>query len=632
MELIYLYIENYRDILKEVEFQFSSNYLGSYKNSNLKIEFKQIVNDNFFGTKISNLSVIVGENGSGKTTLMRFFLEELTKGGNANTLNTSFVAVYANKGNDGFSYFAKKLKPTNTGENLIELHEPSFDKIIYYSPIDSIQIHNGVFDEEIGNLNNLTNRVLINKYIENNKFPNQNINDVIGYRNILNIEVYEEYRRWADFFANSEIIDSIGVKIADNLLISLENVSNLKFLHREEIEFFEGIRWAIEFYETFFQPNDQNEITIETILSFFYLSFVVGFIKELPYKNTEIEVFEYLINNVMNEFNFAKENKSYSGLRKFFENISILSLPPSLLENNQNEIIGFWNEKSVFIIDFIESHLRPIVINDFQNLKRKYNQRLTNTWHLVPPELYLNTKKEISQIRSFLKAYQKCFSIYEPLRFDWADNNRNSYFYSSGESNFVKLFARLDYSIKFLDPNSGKNSILFLLDEAELTLHPSWQRKCVKVILDYLNTRLPDNYNCQLILTTHSPILLSDIPVGNIIQIDKNDLNLVGTNKSSELTFGANIHRLYKRSFLQKGGLIGEFAKEKIEDLISYLKDEKTSKFEWNQTNSKLLIDLVGEDLIRERLLDLYRNKFKSIEDLIRERDLLTRQIENRIK
>ncbi|MEZ5329023.1 MAG: AAA family ATPase [Verrucomicrobiales bacterium] len=40
---------------------------------------------------------------------------------------------------------------------------------------------------------------------------------------------------------------------------------------------------------------------------------------------------------------------------------------------------------------------------------------------------------------------------------------------------------------------------LLLIDEVDLHLHPKWQR----AIYDFLDTRLP---NCQLIVTTHSPV------------------------------------------------------------------------------------------------------------------------------
>lgn len=67
---------------------------------------------------------------------------------------------------------------------------------------------------------------------------------------------------------------------------------------------------------------------------------------------------------------------------------------------------------------------------------------------------------------------------------------------SSGEK---QLFLRA-LSLKFLDVNDS----IILIDEPELSLHPEWQRKIIKVY---------ENIGCnnQLIIATHSPHVVSDI-------------------------------------------------------------------------------------------------------------------------
>ena len=68
MELIYLYIEDYKNI-KNQGFNFSSKFNCKYDEvkKTLQIDEKNNHIENFFGQNI-NITAIVGENGSGKSS------------------------------------------------------------------------------------------------------------------------------------------------------------------------------------------------------------------------------------------------------------------------------------------------------------------------------------------------------------------------------------------------------------------------------------------------------------------------------------------------------------------------------------------------------------------------------------
>jgi len=122
------------------------------------------------------------------------------------------------------------------------------------------------------------------------------------------------------------------------------------------------------------------------------------------------------------------------------------------------------------------------------------------------------------------------------------------------------------------------NNILVLLDEFELGLHPNWQKKSIKYITDFLKNI---DKEFHLIITSHSPFLISDIPKQNIIFLDKDEKgNCVVVNglKEKKQTFGANIHTLLSDSFFMEDGLMGEFAKGKINEVIEYLNGKKDTK------------------------------------------------------
>lgn len=52
-----------------------------------------------------------------------------------------------------------------------------------------------------------------------------------------------------------------------------------------------------------------------------------------------------------------------------------------------------------------------------------------------------------------------------------------------------------------------------MIDEVELHLHPGWQR----MVVERLQQTFP---NCQFILTTHSPQVLSQVPAKSVILLD----------------------------------------------------------------------------------------------------------------
>jgi len=78
---------------------------------------------------------------------------------------------------------------------------------------------------------------------------------------------------------------------------------------------------------------------------------------------------------------------------------------------------------------------------------------------------------------------------------------------SDGEKGFITLIGDIARRLAIANPES-KNPLLgegiILIDEIELHLHPSWQIE----IIPQLRSTFP---NCQFIVTTHSPLVLSSI-------------------------------------------------------------------------------------------------------------------------
>ncbi|WP_348800433.1 AAA family ATPase [Flavobacterium adhaerens] len=216
---------------------------------------------------------------------------------------------------------------------------------------------------------------------------------------------------------------------------------------------------------------------------------------------------------------------------------------------------------------------------------------------------------------------------------------------STGEKAILDFYSSL---YNYIDVNKESKHLnyeyfLLLLDEPDLGFHPLWKKKFIEAIsatLPILFSKMtPHVYNgtdyvkvrknpiIQIIFTTHDPLTLSDVPNNSVVYLKKEGGFSKVLKKDDwdrpQKTFGANIHELLADSFFVEDGLIGEFAKGKIQDLVMYLtfkeelpEDEKKCKPNevWNESTASKLIQLVGEPVIKERLQSLFDRKFSIIE------------------
>jgi hypothetical protein len=216
---------------------------------------------------------------------------------------------------------------------------------------------------------------------------------------------------------------------------------------------------------------------------------------------------------------------------------------------------------------------------------------------------------------------------------------------SSGEQQMIFNINTVTYHLYNLQSVFDKSSetpsnrlkyknISIILDEVELYYHPDTQRELVNNIhLSLENIKTKDEIGIEsihVLFLTHSPFILSDIPAQNILRLEDGKPSI----KNMEETFGANIHNLLANDFFLENGFMGEFAKSKINEIITFLNHEQIErnlssldkkkdkveisrlekqKKELENKSSELTLDncqaiilLIGEPAIRETLLRQY--------------------------
>lgn len=174
---------------------------------------------------------------------------------------------------------------------------------------------------------------------------------------------------------------------------------------------------------------------------------------------------------------------------------------------------------------------------------------------------------------------------------------------SSGEEAMMNLYSRIFW---IYNGQSCKKESLILIDEIDLYMHPKWQRGLISYLVEDIPNLVGEGNKAQIIITTHSPIILSDVPRANTIFLEnRNGKCIVDNNLSHRDTFGNNVHTLFLDSFfLDDEGTIGEFAEKKINNILKRLRSGEKIIDE-DKTILKI-INCIGDKLIKNKLLEMY--------------------------
>lgn len=176
------------------------------------------------------------------------------------------------------------------------------------------------------------------------------------------------------------------------------------------------------------------------------------------------------------------------------------------------------------------------------------------------------------------------------------------------------------------------SNINIALDEIELYFHPDMQRLLVNNLVKAIEKVKRKGKNgiesINVCFITHSPFILSDIPSQNILRLETDSEGEPIINTNASQTFGANIHDLLANDFFLESGFMGEFAKEKINNLIYYLTSDDETSEGLDMDSIEHYIELIGEPFLKNDLLELFKtkkSKFMSDDEIEKEISRLTK-------
>ncbi len=214
---------------------------------------------------------------------------------------------------------------------------------------------------------------------------------------------------------------------------------------------------------------------------------------------------------------FLKERAKIKGL----QSVTISLKKPYWGKGNAQDWWGAKGEVK-YLLDFLDSLEQPLIIDENSNIPSNGNV-VMQSWQNETIIITIIGQEKLFEAREHCIEERNFFKILNTLIIDGFDPKVSFSFIQEGEQN-QKNFNVLSEGeqqaviIRGLIELVNNENTLFLFDEPDTYLHPSWQRNFIE---DINNTITDDLFsNSQFLITTHSPQLLSNAePLNCDVQI-----------------------------------------------------------------------------------------------------------------
>lgn len=600
MNLMYLRIDDPASLLHNVELVFDKRWKYCFDDGKrvVKLTRDNAVQDEIFSislknqkTPVKNLNVIVGANGSGKTSIAAL-LARLDQ-------SSGYKVVFSvERGDDIECYYAyKHVKSEQQKRNLnyiVEINGKS---------------QNLAIDEECYNakLANLFSVVYTTPH-----FTGENI-----FSNVRD-----------NFFD----LSTAGILYPETQPLRVEYLSfnGIQVDYSREWFAFEERRRALEFASRYYSLSveDRKEVPFPMPMHvhlnlapekvYKFRRIFNSWIKEAdkgegsdPILKKILKKLILILDRTPHADFIEKAYCLYLTTRAFDENISQM---PNVGESEIAKLVDDW-EEGLQADDILHKMAKNSVAAYFTSLIDATQSVQHDDEMLIFSLQGVSENKENHDLKLLLKIIQRHKELQQRstlLRIEFLPH------ISSGEMSYLTMYGRMnDVLTKGLlaEGRDVNNDLLVFLDEAETALHPQWQRELVWNWLWFFETFAKDR-SVHLIFASHSPLLLSDIPVSHAIFLERQELkdsNKVETTtivrssgqvvkKSLDMrdTFFANIQDLYALPFVLKSGVVGKRAELLLREALN-----KKLKIEY--VDRKKVVERIGDPIVRSVALETLR-------------------------
>lgn len=621
MELLFLYIggreksekvefshldDSPFKVLQNAQLNFSNQYKVTYKatEQELLLEERPEFVDNFFDEtgKIGSVTGIIGKNGTGKSSILDLIMS-LRK----DNLRSHFYKLIA-----VFSY-TQEINPFESIKGIKIYYHPE----LIFTPSTEVPSFKSLF--------NTDSKISIKNFDEYaNFFPSPM---VVYYSPVFEVKktaIKDSFEVYGDQgFENISTTYLIEADTERQTNVPANKFSAEEVLRRHklmetdrQVQFLYNVKNSSDFLD--FQPPRILELTVDnfdeqalTRNDKDAYSMLIQAFDDYSKKNTSTSSKQFLFQlhraAFFNTLRYFLQNPiDFENLGKILDRELKRDVDPANIRSfikylgkgfeDQLQRKGVVPENSIstrlyLLHDFLEA---------FGTLSDAYFSKYNSDD--VKAYILLDEQNEYN----LLKKYFDSVSLTGFLVTDWRFSRFSTGEMSSGEKGLISLFSRF-YSVysnaRIFDRQN--KSMLILIDEGDQLFHPEWQRKFLCRLLKFLVEIFDFAESIQIILTTHSPFIASDLPSFSIIKLNKiNGFTRVETVNSDQSTFAANIHELFTDNFYLENGLVGEFAISKVKSLFKKI---ATSRDSYSLLERE--ISLIGEPFIKYSLEEKMKDK-----------------------
>lgn len=638
MELIYLWIDEYKN-LNNCGVSLNEKYkceIQKFKDSKNK---KLILNVTLSSLKnkifdsVFNITTIVGKNGSGKSNLVNalsYIIREIRE------VHSRFSKTIYDKSDLGNSRFVLLFSDDNKNNTEKRL-------FFYAKNIDV------VFDKENQGLNFININAAVNNYgmleilpklpysvAKFHPFLRIEDDDILEFPlwdNIFNTAdvklnnyfYYDRFRLYDSVRSLLELLKFNDLQEQNNILkLFSENNQQLSFnMYSPYLCLYDALKWSNNRIQREKLTNYNITQTVSRSVSTF-----LSHIRKNTYKKVEDLFpsvlpklfFTYALGEIICFINSSKSQNLKIKIEPLINNLAKSQYP------TKQERIDFYKNIQIYItkkhikemlqayIDFeTNNELKEILKDKFEivfgqkgtvlQLKSDYMVLLDNF------ENYPDFVTKIESLKGISKnLYKKSYNgkVYDFMSL------------STGEQRIIKFFADVYLTLVqniIVKKSNAVDTNIYIFDEMDLSWHPEWQRKMISYIIDLFDKTIKSfnlSTKFNLIFTTHSPFILSDMPKTNVVYM-RNGENM--TQMVNLQSFGANIHDLFNCGLFfdcDNCSTMGEFAKNIIQ--LNILENLKNLNYT-NQKEVEDTIKLIGDPLLKKVLLEkLYSNNSYKVE------------------